>query len=101
MVGIMANRTRAERRHHYNRLKAYHRKRLLWWWDEVLPDEIIASYATTGTKCSCWMCGNPRRHHGQITHQELIARLNHIEGCETANVHCNMNRKQLRFEQYY
>ena len=23
--------------------------------------------------CSCWMCGNPRRHFGTKTRQEIIA----------------------------
>lgn len=27
----------------------------------------------TRTPCSCWMCGNPRRHHLEKTMQERIA----------------------------
>jgi hypothetical protein len=23
--------------------------------------------------CSCWMCGNPRRHFGTRTKQEMVA----------------------------
>ncbi len=101
MVEIMANRTRSERRHHYRRLKNAHRKRLFWWWREELSNEIIASYATTGTKCSCWMCGNPRHHHGQITKQEKINDINYIEGCNEMNVRCVLELKTIRYSDYY
>lgn len=32
---------------------------------------LVARYAVDRTPCSCWMCGNPRRFHGEITMQEL------------------------------
>jgi len=31
--------------------------------------------AKNNTVCSCWMCGNPRKHFGQLTHQEILASL--------------------------
>lgn len=28
---------------------------------------VGVTYTTHGSKCSCWMCGNPRRHFGSKT----------------------------------
>ena len=52
-------RTRAYRRHHMKRLK---KKRIAWWGD-------VRNYHTP-TMCSCFMCGNPRKHFNQLTIQE-------------------------------
>jgi hypothetical protein len=30
----------------------------------------VGMYARTPKPCSCWMCGNPRRHHGEPTLRE-------------------------------
>ena len=97
----MANRTRSERRYHYHRLKKYHKKRLKQWWGIDLPDTVIASYATTGTKCSCWMCGNPRRHHNQITNQEKINIINYIESCTENNIYCPFKIRSIKLSNYF
>lgn len=31
----------------------------------------VVRHAVDRTPCSCWMCGNPRRHLGEPTRQEL------------------------------
>ena len=82
---------RAIRRHHYQRLK---RKRYQWWdicrapapwisaelrpelcryqwWDGDIDNETAAFLVNTPTPCSCFACGNPRRHFGEKTRQEI------------------------------
>ena len=58
---------RAIRRHHYQRLK---RKRYQWW-DGDIDNETAAFLVNTPTPCSCFACGNPRRHFGEKTRQEI------------------------------
>ncbi len=50
------------RRHHAERVKN-NRKRYHSNWN--------GKNTETPCKCSCWMCGNPRRHDGEVTIQEL------------------------------
>lgn len=52
-------RGKAFRRHHMHRLK---KKRVAWYGD-------VRNYHTP-KMCSCPMCGNPRRHFGELTRQE-------------------------------
>jgi hypothetical protein len=35
----------------------------------------VGSYRKVRRLCSCWMCGNPRKHFGACTRQELKAAL--------------------------
>jgi hypothetical protein len=64
---------RTLRRHHLARLK---NKRLAYFggYMKELPAAERARragcLAHTSTPCSCWMCGNPRRHWGGKTVQE-------------------------------
>ena len=92
---------RAIRRHHYQRLKRLRRKKWEWRLQEKISEGQAASYATTATPCSCWMCGNTRKYWGQVTMKEQIAKLNYIEGCEEANVNCELGRSSTRFSNYY
>lgn len=39
----------------------------------VYPHDQKVSWANHLAGCSCWMCGNPRRHSGAITVQERRA----------------------------
>lgn len=61
----------AYRRHHAARMKsrAYvimNRYRLSFASDgEKKRRELAAKTANHLSKCSCWMCGNPRRHRGE------------------------------------
>lgn len=81
----MSNRTRAERRHERNRILAKRLRQIAkagigaineveWRFHEA------RRRIKTGTPCSCWMCGNPRRRYGNrervLTRQEVIANLN-------------------------
>jgi hypothetical protein len=40
----------------------------------------LGSYRKVRRPCSCWMCGNPRRHFGTRTRRELAAALHEQEG---------------------
>jgi hypothetical protein len=48
-----------------------------WGYDgELLSEKNVGKNASThGKPCSCWMCGNPRKHRHQKTKQEVIAEL--------------------------
>ena len=59
---------RAERRHHNERLKA-NRGKYRTMLDDATPKRVGMA-VHTACACSCWMCGNPRRHSGERTIQE-------------------------------
>lgn len=78
---------RAERRHHLERMKQkarriYRRWGLRSYWigrrskedreaeleDEARRAERVANHIKN---CSCYMCGNPRKWHGELTIQEI------------------------------
>ena len=67
---------RALRRHHVNRLK---KKRVNYYggYARELPERerlrTVGVFVNTVPVCSCWMCGNPRRHLGDVTLQETVA----------------------------
>jgi len=68
----------AHRRHHIERLKSRRRSMLRAEWprlgDELADDPaFIGGLVTTHTRCSCPMCGNPRKWFGTLTRQELRA----------------------------
>lgn len=56
---------RAIRRHHYNRLKRGRAR-----YHGGYAPQYAGFYANTPKPCSCYACGNPRRHFGQKTVQE-------------------------------
>lgn len=64
----------AFRRHHYNRLKAKRINKHYWskgytdcnGWNE----RFLGMAVNTPKNCSCYMCGNPRKHWKDITLQE-------------------------------
>ena len=60
----------AIRRHHKARLK---KKRQRYWNQEQMPPNILGILMETPCMCSCPMCGNPRRHFGLKTRQEIRA----------------------------
>ena len=85
---------RALRRHHYQRLKSLRKNKWnSWGWN--IPDNLAGLYATTACKCSCYMCGNPRRMQKTITRQEYLSKLKYIEGCFQSDIHCSMNDKSI------
>jgi hypothetical protein len=64
----MKDMKRAQRRHHVARLK-----RVCAGWlarDVRESPRHLGKRVTTPAPCSCWMCGNKRRHEG-LTIQEL------------------------------
>lgn len=66
---------RAARRYHERRMKRHAR----WVWERVWgnkPNERwIVRHWKHMQRCSCWMCGNQRRHAGEVTRQEKIVAL--------------------------
>lgn len=60
---------RAERRHHRYRLKNK-RKHYQNAIDSINPEKGISGMVNTPTKCSCFMCGNPRKWFKEETLQE-------------------------------
>lgn len=62
---------RAVRRHHAVRLKRA-RKR---YWGGVAGGSAKSSgmCAATPCVCSCWMCGNPHRHHGPTVQERSVS----------------------------
>jgi hypothetical protein len=65
------NLKRALRRHHFNRMKRKYLKQKFWFFSP--DDRIIGITARTPAQCSCYMCGNPRKHYKEKTIQEKIA----------------------------
>lgn len=68
-------RTRAERRHHHQRMLGKAKEIALMqnldnWFTKEEFDRHIRYIAENRKKCSCWMCGNPRRVWKQKTYQE-------------------------------
>lgn len=66
---------RALRRHHSERRKRWVRRNLQHYFlDPSQPEpRRVGLYAETPKVCSCWMCGNPRKHFGELTFQEQRA----------------------------
>lgn len=60
---------RAKRRHHLDRMKEKAKKVLKGWGNKLTPTNIGTTASVHGAKCSCWMCGNPRKM-GHKTQQE-------------------------------
>lgn len=62
------NMSRARRRQIVECLK---KKRANYYsWGDTKTDTQLGKLVHTVPNCSCWMCGNPRRHFKQITIQE-------------------------------
>lgn len=72
----MKSRKRAIRRHHNKRLKS---KRCLYHCfgdDKPLEGAALGLALNNPARCSCPVCGNPRRHFGELTIQEKKRRIN-------------------------
>lgn len=67
-------RTRAERRAHHARMRrrVWHMARNIWREDDPPP---LYRFISCRAPCSCYMCGNIRRHWGTATVQEIRASL--------------------------
>lgn len=69
------NRTRAERKHHHQRMLERAREiaglqGLGNWFSKEEFEKHIRKLAENRKKCSCWMCGNARKMFNQKTLQE-------------------------------
>lgn len=76
--------TKQMRRHHLKRLKKSRYKRF-WnnlsqhdkeWWasqNKKILDTHIGIMTTTPCRCSCLICGNPRKYFKKITKQEILS----------------------------
>lgn len=62
---------RALRRHHrirlLNKRKYYYRGAMI---EDGFNSNNIARVINTPKSCSCWMCGNPRKYHKELTVKE-------------------------------
>jgi hypothetical protein len=56
----MKTNKRAARRAHYDRMKDHCRKNIPW-----MSADQATKFADNRKPCSCWMCGNQRKHHGE------------------------------------
>jgi hypothetical protein len=63
---------RALRRHHRERMlqRALRSLVLSWPYDDKERRRRALRWHNNLKKCSCYMCGNPRRHFGTVTWQE-------------------------------
>lgn len=66
----MKDTKRALRRHHVRRLK---KSRQHYWGPATKDPGHAGKVVSTPCPCSCWMCGNPRRHLNEPSRQERMA----------------------------
>lgn len=69
-------RTRAWRRHQRERIKNKRIRQInSWWFGERVVDDpkFVGMMIDTPHPCSGPCCGNPRKHFGLLTRQEIIA----------------------------
>lgn len=64
-------RTKAYRRHHTERLKRVRSR----YYDGSVSEKQLQLLIHTRKPCSCYMCGNPRRHFSEVTRQEELSDL--------------------------
>lgn len=67
---------KALRRHHKervinNRARLMKNRWVIDWYKEEGEEYCYNYLAKTGTPCSCWMCGNPRKYHKQTGEHKL------------------------------
>lgn len=65
----MKDLSRALRRHHAARLKKK-RQYYFYRWPKRLTVAELGSVLNTATRCSCFMCGNPRKYFKERSVQE-------------------------------
>lgn len=67
---------RSLRRHHLDRIKhkrSNYYSLATWQIDVETKERHLGRIANTAKLCSCWMCGNPRKHRSEKTVQEISA----------------------------
>jgi hypothetical protein len=63
---------RALRRLKFATLKLRHKNDFSIPTDKIGDPDYLSFHVKNLAKCSCWMCGNPRKFHGEKTLQEQI-----------------------------
>lgn len=76
----MKDMKRALRWHHDASLGAA--RRFHWGRDIRNEPKYLGMAINTPCSCSCWMCGNPRRHLNEVTLQEKLVDLNQKHNTE-------------------
>jgi hypothetical protein len=62
----------ALRRLKFASLKLRHKNDFTIPTDKIGDPDYLSYHVKNLAKCSCWMCGNPRKYHGEKTLQEQI-----------------------------
>lgn len=62
--------SREHSRHHRERLKKS--RRFHWGRDLLAEPTVMAKAINTPTPCSCWMCGNQRKHVGGTLQERRV-----------------------------
>lgn len=72
---MSTNTLRGDRRHHEKRIYARRLREMRpWIRRSTIPFQVWRHVDKAPNKvCSCEMCGNPRRHFGDVTWQEIVA----------------------------
>ena len=77
------------RRHHIQRLKNKRKYDLHYYWglmDNITRPAIqimpIHQHVITPAKCSCFMCGNPRKFYGNSKHGKTLQELRADNDCD-------------------
>jgi hypothetical protein len=68
----MKNLNRSRRRHHLQRLKKARAFDLAIGESRQGDAATLGRHVSAPAKCSCWMCGNPRRYFDEKSRQECI-----------------------------
>ena len=98
----MKNMQRALRRHHAARLKA---ARAHWHWGRSLQGnaQALGKVVNTPCHCSCWQCGNPRRHRKEPSAAErslaeltLAEQAKHGQSTWQLRGNCAASTRQIR-----
>ena len=86
---------RSIRRHHRERLLKERKKRLWWISDYFSITDKFNYVANTPCRCSCNMCGNPRKYFGKITKQEINSLLNFMEQCKESDIYTQLRSNNI------
>lgn len=57
------------------RIRARKGRKILNAWRDEPTRKNIGVRGTTPRSCSCWMCGNPRKHYGNSKHAKSMQEL--------------------------
>lgn len=61
------------------RIRARKGRKILAAWRDEPTRKNIGVRGTTPRPCSCWMCGNPRKHYGNGKHAKSMQELRNLQ----------------------